>query len=83
MGGIAIDHAEIVFLAALVEAEPEAETVGEGDLLFHSLGWVDRGRLLVFDHVARQEMPAVRGGVEDDVVGRPSMPPSSAALSDL
>jgi len=50
-----------------VEAEPEPEAVGKRNLLLDRLGGVDRGRALVLDHVARHQMPAVRGGVEQHI----------------
>ena len=72
MRDIAGDHRQELVLAAIVEAEPEAEAVRQRHLLLHRLRRVDGGRALVLDHVARHEMPAVRGGVEDDVV-RPAL----------
>jgi hypothetical protein len=59
---------EVLVLAALVEAEPEAEAVGQGHLLLHGLARVDGGRALVVHHVPGQEVAAVGGGVEDHVV---------------
>src|SRR5579862_9976587 len=53
MRGIGVDHREIVVLAAVVEAEPQPEAVGERDLLLHGLGRVDRGGALVLHHLAR------------------------------
>ena len=52
---------------AVVEAEPQAEAVRQRDLLLHRLGRVDGGRALVLDHVARHQVPAVGGGVEQHV----------------
>ena len=69
--GIAVDHREVGLLVAGVEAEPQAEPVGERDLLLDRLARIDRGRALVLDHVARQQMAAVGGGVEHDIVGPP------------
>ena len=69
MPGVALDDREIGRLVAIVEAEPEAEPVGERDFLLDRLGRVDRGRTLVLDHVARHQVPAVRGRVEQHVVG--------------
>ena len=77
-GGIAIDHGEERVLVAVVEAEPEAEPVGQRHLLLGRLGRVDRGGALVLDHVARHQVAAVGGGVEQHVVG----PPLDAALQD-
>ena len=71
MADIACDHREVFVLAAVVEAEPQAEAVGQRHLLLDRLVRIDRRRALVLDHVARQEMAAVRGGIEDDVVGPP------------
>ena len=70
--GVAVDHGEEGRLVAVVEAEPEAEAVGERDLLLGRLGRVDRGRALVLDHVARHQVAAVGGGVEQHVV-RPAL----------
>ena len=64
---IAVDHVQIFVLRTFVEAEPQAEAVGQRDLFLDRLGRVDRGRPLIVDHVARQQMPAVRRGVEDDI----------------
>ena len=52
-----------------MEAEPEAEAVGQRDLFLDRLAGIDRGRALVLDHVARQQMAPVRGRVEHDIVG--------------
>jgi hypothetical protein len=64
---IAPNHFQIFVLRAFVEAEPQAETVGQRDLFLDGLRWVDRRGSLIVDHVARQEVPAVRSRVEDDV----------------
>ena len=72
VAGIALDHGEEGVLVAIVEAEPEAETVGERDLLLHHLGRIDRGRTLVLDHLARHQVAAVRCGVEQHI-GRPTL----------
>ena len=69
MAAIAPHHREIFVLAAAVEAEPQTEAVRQRNLLLDRFAGIDRGRAFVLDHVARQQMPAVRGGVEDDVVG--------------
>jgi hypothetical protein len=68
MGSIAIDHVEIVILTAFVKAEPEAEPVGQRHLFLDRFARIDGGGAFVFHHVARQQMPAVGGGVEQDVV---------------
>ena len=68
MGGVAEDHVEIFVLAAAMEAEPQAEAVRQRDLLFDCFPRIDRCRALVLDHLARQEMPPVRGGVEDAIL---------------
>src|SRR5665213_1744431 len=65
--GIGPHHRLIGFLVAGVKAEPQAESVGERDLLLDRFAGHDRGRALVFDHLARQQMPAVGRGVERDV----------------
>ena len=52
-----------------MEAEPETETIRQRHLLLDRFARVDRGRAFVLDHLARQQVPPVRGGVEDDVVG--------------
>ena len=44
---------------------------------------IDRGRALVLHHVAREQVAAIGGGVQDHVLRRPSMPPSSTAFRDL
>src|SRR3546814_18359610 len=67
--GVAVDHREVGVLVAVVEAEPEAEAVGQADLLLHRLGGMDRGRALVLDNVARHQVAAIGGGVEDAVGG--------------
>ena len=72
MAAIALDHREVFVLAAAVEAEPEAEAVGQRDLFLDRFAGIDRGRALVLDHVARHQVPAVRGRVEDHVV-RPAL----------
>src|SRR5664279_1219439 len=69
---IAEHHFQVFVLAAAMKAEPKTESVGEGNLLLHRLARIDRARALVIHHLARQEMPAVRSGVEKDVV-RPSL----------
>ena len=66
---VALDHREVVVLRAGVEAEPEAEAVGQRDLLLDRLARVDRGLALVLDHLARHQVAAVRGRVEQHVVG--------------
>ena len=71
MAGIAVDHLEILVLAAFVEAEPEAEAIGQRDLFLDRLARIDRGRALVVHHVARQQVAAIRGGVKHDIVGAP------------
>src|SRR6516225_11232164 len=65
---IAFDHCKILVLAAAVKAKPKPETIRERDLLFNRVARVDCGRTLVLDHLARQEMPPVGGGVKNDVV---------------
>lgn len=54
-----------------MEAEPKTEAVGKRDLLFHRIGRVERGRALVLDHLARDQMTAVGGGVEEHIRGPP------------
>src|ERR1700757_4614878 len=68
MAAIASHHGEILVLAAAVEAEPKTKTVGQRDLLLDRFARVDRGRALVLDHLARQKMPTVRGGIQDHIV---------------
>ena len=72
MLGVAVHHREVVVLAAVVEAEPQAEAVGQRHLLLDRLAGIDGGRALVLHHVARQQVAAVRGGVEEHV-GRPAL----------
>ena len=69
MLGIAAHHVEIIVLAAIVEADPQPEAVRQRQLLLDRLAGIDRGRALVLDHLARHQMPAVRGGVEQHVGG--------------
>ncbi len=71
MLGVAAHHGEIVVLAAIVEAEPQAEAVGQRHLLLDRFARIDRGRALVLHHVARHQVAAVRGGVEQHVGGPP------------
>src|SRR5258707_3717230 len=66
---IAFHHGEEFVLAAAVKAEPEAEAVRQRHLLLDRFAGVDGASALILDHVPGQEMPPVRGGVEDDVVG--------------
>ena len=75
MLGVAHDHGEIIVLAAMVEAEPEAEPVGERHLLLDRLARIDGARALVLHHVARHHVPAVRGRIEEDV-GGPALDPA-------
>ena len=72
VAGVALDHGEEGVLVGIVEAEPQAEAVGQRDFLLDRLGRIDGGRALVLDHVARHQMAAVGGGVEHDVV-RPAL----------
>jgi murein DD-endopeptidase MepM/ murein hydrolase activator NlpD len=71
MFAIARQHGEKFILAAIVEAQPQTEAVGKGDLLLHRLGRIDRGGAFILHHVAGHQMAAVRGGVENDVAGPP------------
>ncbi len=64
---IALDHLEIGLLIAGVEAEPEAEAVGQRYRFLDRLAGVNGGRAFIFDHVARHHVAAVRGGVENRV----------------
>ena len=52
-----------------MEAEPETKPVRQRHLLLDRFARVDRGRAFVLDHFAGEQVPPVRGGVEDDVVG--------------
>jgi len=71
-------------VAAAVEAEPEAKTVDSETLLLDRFARLDRRRALVLDHLARHQMAPVRCGTREVTFsGRPSMPPSSTAFSDL
>ncbi|OMP13011.1 hypothetical protein COLO4_02438 [Corchorus olitorius] len=68
------DDGEVFVLAEGVEAHPEAEALGQRDLLFHDLARmhlaVRRMRVTeVFLHVFRQQVPAVAGRI-DQHVGR-------------
>ena len=66
---VALDHREIVVLAAMVEAEPQAEAVGQRHFLLDRLARIDGARALVLHHLARHQVAAVRGGVEEHVGG--------------
>src|SRR5689334_22558228 len=46
MRHVALDHGEELVLAAAVEAEPQAEAVGQRDLLLDGLARIDCGRAL-------------------------------------
>ena len=76
MGDVAVDHVQEFILAAAVEAEPQAEAVGQRHLLLDGFARIDRGRALVLHHVARHQVAPVRRGVEYDVV----RPPLDAAF---
>ena len=65
--GVAMDHGEVIVLAAMVEAEPEAEAVGQRHFLLDRFAWIDGGRALVVHHVARHEVAAIRGRIEEHV----------------
>src|SRR5579883_3584923 len=67
--GIAGDDLVERLLVAIVEAEPEPEAVGQRDFLLDRLARMDRRRALVLDHVARQQVAAVGGGIEQHVLG--------------
>src|SRR5271154_3278456 len=71
MLGVAHDHGEIIVLAAMVEAEPEAKPVGERHLLLDRFARIDGASALVFHHLARHKVAPVRGRIEEDV-GRPA-----------
>src|SRR3546814_8108004 len=61
--GVALDHREEGVLVAAVEAEPEAEAVGQGYLLLDGLGGIDGRRALVLDQVEGLQVAPVRCGV--------------------
>ena len=81
--GVAVDHREIIVLAAMVEAEPQAEAIRQRHFLFDRFARIDRARALVVDHLARDQMAAVGGGVEDDIVGPPLDAPFERRLQRL
>ena len=58
MSDIALDHGEVLVLAAAVKTKPEPEPVAR----------IDRGRALVLHHVARHQVAAIGGGVQDHVL---------------
>src|SRR5690606_12028501 len=58
---VTLDHFEEIVLRAGVEADPQAEAVGEGDLVFHHVAGVDGVALLVLHDVAGNEVAAVGG----------------------
>src|SRR5258708_23102762 len=66
---IALHHGEEFVLAAAVKAQPKAEAVRQRHLLLDRFAGVARAPALILDHVPGQEMPPVRGGSEDYVVG--------------
>ena len=74
MPGVTVDHGEVIVLAAMVEAEPEAEPVGERHLLLDRLARIDGASALVLHHVARQKVAPVRGRVEEHVPRAPFDP---------
>src|SRR3984885_13527486 len=65
--GVAMDHGEVIVLAAMMEAEPEAEPVGERHFLLDRFARIDGGRALVIHHLTRHEVTAVRGRIEEHV----------------
>ncbi len=73
---IALDHRKKHLLVAIMEAQPDAEPVGERHLLLHRLPRIDRGRALVVDHLARHQMPPVRGRIQQHII----RPPLDAAV---
>src|SRR5688572_7739135 len=72
IAGVAAHHLNILLMRAVVESEPEPEAIRQRDLLLDRFRGVDRGGALVLHHVARHEVAAVGGGVEQHV-GRPSL----------
>ena len=67
MLGVAMNHREIVVLTAMVEAEPEAKPVGQRHFLLDRFAGIDSARALVIHHVARHEMAAIRGRIEEHI----------------
>src|ERR1700722_13464274 len=50
--GVAMDHGEVIVLAAMMEAEPEAEAIGQRHFLLDGFARIDGGRALVVHHLA-------------------------------
>src|SRR5260221_13437654 len=75
---IAIDDGKEGVLIAVMEADPQPEPIGERDLFLNRLGWIDRRRSLVLDHVPRHEMAAIGSRIEDDI----GWPAFDAAFQD-
>ena len=57
----------IGILIQVMKTQPEAEAVGEGDLLLGGFTAVDGGRTFVLDHIPRHHVPTIRGSIEDGV----------------
>ena len=65
---VGFDHGEIDVLAAIMETQPEPESVRKRYFLLHRFSGVDRGGALVLHHIPRHQVAAVGGRVEDHVV---------------
>ncbi len=68
---IPVDHRQIVVLAAFVETKPKPEAVGERHLFLDGFRGVYGGGLLVFHHVAGQQVSAVGRRIEQNVCRAP------------
>src|SRR5262249_24471787 len=66
---ITVHHCAELILAAGMKPEPKAEAVRQRPLLLDRLAGIDGARPFVLDHIARHQVPPIRGGIEDDVVG--------------
>ena len=69
--GIRPHHAEEGRLVAVVKAQPQAEPIRQRHLFLYGLSGINGGGRLVLDHVARHEVAAVRGCVEQHIVRAP------------
>ncbi|MNC46459.1 hypothetical protein D3C75_954810 [compost metagenome] len=68
-----LDHVQEMFLGEGVERQPQAKTVGQGNLVFHRFTGVQLAvhalPVLVVALLLRHQVAAVGGGVQQHVVG--------------
>jgi hypothetical protein len=72
---IAVDHRQIVVLMQGWNPSHSPNRSDSETFSSTASGGVDRGRALVLDHVARHQVAAVRGGVEQHIL-RPALDPA-------